>query len=564
VGELSREDYDLLLSEELRTAAEARESLDVFMEYVLREEKTNGLIRLAPHQRVLNKFLLEHERCCILLPVGHGKTSALISYTLMSLGLDPLMRGAIVSATQQQAEKVVMSVRDYVDNSPELHLVFPELRRHHDEGMPWTQTKIVVERPLGIKDPSLVAVGMDGALEGSRLNWVIIDDLLKADNTRTRDACFKVREWVRGPSVMGRLDPSTSKMIISNTPWARDDLIVSAVEDEGWACLKMSADGYITVRDDAESVRVARELGRPYELWDSDELRPAVETDDEKNPLYDACRLVAHDPDPDGETPLWPERATREFLQGERRRMGLQGYLQSYMCEYRDEDTAWCKKDWVDACKALAREPESDLRRVLPGAKPYRAMLKSWRGPYQAFTGVDLAFSERASADDTAFFTFCVLPTGHRLVLDVDIGKWNAPTVARKIAEKHERFGSIITVEDVAAQKGVVDLLRKVKATVGIPIKGFTTTAGKKSSIENGLPTIFTEIEAELWVIPNDFGVCEEPVQKWLDGLLDYSPSKHTPDALMAMFFARDRARQFGLLSGATNQGMLDLDFVSR
>lgn len=249
-------DDELLVEEELLRAADARESLDAFFEYVMREERTHRAVRVAPHQRVVHKFLTEHDRCVLQLPVGHAKSFSLLAYTLWSIGLNPSLRGAIVSATQEQAEKFVMTIRDYVEQSEALHLVFPGLRRSRKASDHWTQTRITVDRPLGGIHPTLIAIGMDGAIEGSRLNWVVVDDLLKADNTRTKDACLKVRQWVE-TSVMSRMDPDGEKFVISNTPWHPDDLVTQTTR-AGWASLTMDAEGYVYVQDDVERVREDR------------------------------------------------------------------------------------------------------------------------------------------------------------------------------------------------------------------------------------------------------------------------------------------------------------------
>ena len=39
--------------------------------------------------------------------------------------------------------------------------------------------------------------------------------------------------------------------------------------------------------------------------------------------------------------------------------------------------------------------------------------------------------------------------------------------------------------------------------------------------------------------------------QRWIDGCLNYVPGRHTDDRLMAMWFAREQAREFGMLQGS-------------
>jgi hypothetical protein len=571
-----------LVDETLLLAADAREDPCAFFEFVMREERSQLPVKLPPHMRVMLEFMRDHERPVVIAPIGHGKTSVNLAFTLWMLGRNPSLRGAIVSATQEQSMKVVGAVARYIETSAELHLVFPDLRRSSREGDHWTQTHLVVERPTSAKDDSLVAYGMDGSTPGTRLDWAIVDDMLNMANTRTKEGCMKVREWVQ-TSVSSRMEKA-QKLIVTNTPWHPEDLVM-AMMAQGWPTLRLKADGNIFVQDDIRRIREAEDEGVPFVPWDSNELRPLETTSVVSDPMALSempLRLVAHDPDPDFKKTLWPERIDAKQLEQERSKYEAGVFLQLYMCECRDPDSAWCRPEWIDRCKQLARldpkafkdyavetgrsaEAES-LRRYLPGAKPMWGLVTEYKGPYQAFTGVDLAFGEKASSDDIAMFTFVPLPTGHRLILDIEIGKFNAPTVARKIAEKHKRFGSILTVESVSGQKHIVQLLQSsVKETRGVPIKAFNTTGSLKASIDNGIPILFAEIEQGLWLIPSDkTGAVDRHVQKWIEGLRNYRPSAHTPDAMMAMLFARYQARAYGLLSGGAAGGKSDLDFSSR
>ncbi len=555
-------------------AADAREDLVKFFEFVMREEKTKRKVKAAPHQRVAFKFMTEHVRAVLMMPVGHSKTFMLAAYTLWSLGRNPSMRGAIVSATQGQAEKVVAMVRDYILTSPELRMVFPDLVPSDRKGDHWTQTSLVIKRPAGIRDASLVAFGMDGATPGSRLEWVIVDDMLNAENTRTKDGRDKVKSWIES-SVVSRLEVGGEKLLFSNTPWHPEDLVCS-LQKGGWATLKMDVAGYIHVYDDVEGRRTAEEEGREFEPWDSDELRPAYPDSVETSEMYAACRLVAHDPDPRHQTTLWPARMNRRDMGASRRQANdRQAWLRNYMCQAMDDSAAWCKEEDINLCKALARkvghhamqggyDAQYINRIVLKLAKPGEQ--SSIGGPYQVFIGVDLAFSERDKSDDTAFFTFVPLPSGHRLILDIEIGKWPTTRIMEMVLEKNRQYNNaIVTVENNGAQRTIRDFV--LKNNVSAPIKAFTT--GKnKANPDYGLPSIFVEVANGAWLIPNDkTGTVHPHVQKWIDGLRQYVPSHHTSDALMAMFFAREQARKFGMLSGGGTGGMndgMDLDFTSR
>jgi len=524
----------------LAKAQRARENIVDFFEFVMREETTRAPITCAPHQKVLFEFAMFHDRSVIMMPIGHSKTFCMAALTLFMLGQDVTKRGAIVSATQGQAGKVLLMVRDYIENSAELRVVFPHLRKSRRDGDPWTQDKITVNRPVGIRDASLMAVGIQGAIAGSRLNWIVVDDILNDENTRTPEQRLSVKQWF-STSVLSRLDPKGGKIVVTNTAWHPDDL-PHTLEQQGWATLRMQVTGNIMVKDDAQRMMIYERYGREFTAFDSDELRPLF-----PNSADPWCRLVKND-DPvthqpaKGRETLWPERMPLESDDPQQKSVETEkmSYLpaqfnQLYMQECRDDATARCQLAWIDLCKLKAR------------SMGVHNMVSEYSGPGLVFTGVDLAVKAKDVNDMTAFFTFVVLDNGLRRILNIDIGQYNGPTIVAKIKDIARRFNSVIRVEDNAAQ----DYIRQftLDSDISIPVKPHTTTQEKWASY--GVESIFIEFMNGAWLIPNNaYGQCHPFVQKFIDASLYYAPSNHTDDVLMASYFAREQAKEWGVLSG--------------
>ena len=524
----------------LAKAARARENIVDFFEFVMREETTRKPIRCAPHQKVLLDFALFHDRSVIMMPIGHSKTFCMAALTLFMLGQDVTKRGAIVSATQEQAAKVLAMVRDYIENSIELKIVFPHLKRSSRDSDPWTQTRITVDRPPGIRDPSLVAVGIQGSLPGSRLNWIVVDDILTDENTRTQEQRETVNRWFEN-TVTSRLDPVGAKIVVTNTAWHPDDL-PHTLERQGWATLRMQVLGNIEVKDDAQRVMFYEKRGEEFVPFDSEELRPLYPN----IPTDPWCRLAAND-NADGQPAvgretLWPERMPltsddprQKTVETERLSHLPHVFNQLYMQECRDDATARCQIEWIERCKLRARQEN-----VL-------TLVSRYDGPYPTFTGVDLAVKATDANDYTAFFTFLVRPDGLRQILDIEIGRFNGPTILRKIKEKVRAYNSVIRVEDNAAQGYIRQFV--LDEDISIPIKPHTTTQAKAASY--GVESIFIEFMNGAWLIPNNIhGQCHPNVQKFIDACLYYVPTTHTADVLMASYFAREQAKDWGLLSG--------------
>lgn len=523
------DDLELITKECYRRAALAREDVCEFIEFVMVTEDQRN-VRLAPHQRLFLEFVLHHERAAVLLPPGTSKTFLLVGLTLWMLGRNPILRGAIVCATQEQAKKVLKAVAEYIERSSELRKVFPELVK--DEWAPWTDTRITIQRPMGIRDPSFAAYGLDSdTITGSRLQWMVCDDLLTPENTSSREARDKLDRLFGSTVFLGRVDKRVGKMLLTNTAWHPDDLLHRAVADKpagrGWPLLKMDIYGNVTIKDD--QLRVAnpiRELRRPP--FDSDLIRPAYEGADE-------CRLVAHDPDPNNEVPLWPEVFPAEIIEALRTGVHTRGeFNQLYLNMCRDDSVALCKQEYVDRSLAKARE------------LGLTAFTTEYAGsnPMAIIIGVDLAMEQSEKHDYTCFFVFESRPDGVNAVLEVEYGRWSGPDIVRKLEEKYRRFGKPIVA--VEKNNGGAYLQQFAEERLMIPVRAVMTTSAKWDP-QFGVASIFNEMASGLWAFPNRKGEMPEAMRKFVAECLYYTPEKHTGDGLMASSVAREIARRFGM-----------------
>lgn len=552
LGDHARADPEVLRAAQKRLAKialDAREDPCSFFEFVMRHGPERKRSPIAPHQRVFLDFVMAHDRSVSILPVGHSKSIGAAALSMLLLGQDPTTRGAIVSAAEAQAMKPLGVVSDYIQTSQELKLVFPDLAPTRRSRELWTQTAITVDRPPGIADPSLVAIGFDSKkIVGSRLNWIVVDDILNEENTRTKEAREKLLMWFDS-SVLSRIDWRNARIIVINTAWHPDDIVHHLEklppDGPGWATLRMDIEGNVKIQDDWGNQQKGA-------YWDHPHLRPAS-----PDPNEECYRLRAHDPDPDNTVPLWPGEFPRERI--DKLRLDYVAapakFNQLYMGVCRDDASAMCKIEWVDLCKAEARKIG------------HNAFVSEWRRNEPTFTGVDLAFSERDTADDTALFTFAILETGQRLILECVRGKFSSDKILELIASAGRRYNSIVTVENNGAQKFVVDEARR--RNLDVVIRAHRTDQSRANP-EMGVPAIFAEMSQGLWLIPNDkSGRCDKTMQSFVDACLYYSPTKHPDDLLMACYFGRMQAAKWGMLSGkgvsgGQGAGSIALDIMSR
>ena len=586
----SREDVELLTRAIARKAAASRRDLAQMFEFVFREETTRAPLRTMPHQRLVFQFVRHYPYCVVRMPVNFSKTYCMAADGLHGLGSNPTQRGAVISAAEAQAAKPLLAVKSYIEESQELRLVFPKLRPSLRDSEPWTQTAITVDRPFGIRDASLIAVGLDSQrLPGSRLNFINIDDVLDEDNTSTPDARKKTIKWVKSTG-LSRLDTRGARCVCTNTPWHPEDLTY-ALEAIEWPSLSMDCWGGVFFKNADD--------------FDSDEIRPsrdAAQEEAETGEPATECRLTAHDhpsyrayaiprtPDnralapameprgsiePEQDTsdaeelvPLWPEhRPTEALIEICRTMGGGAEFARSHENITRTDEEARVKEEWIEACKGKARAAgyssiAGPARTVTATVSLSWQLVSRWTDG-NAFTGADLAFSKKKKSDNVAIFTFAVLPDMRRLLLGIDVGKFKGKQILTKLRNHHDKFGSIVTIESNAAQR----LLREwaVDDDPGFLVRSFETGKNKHNP-DFGVESIFVELENTAWLIPCDArGKVDPAVQYWIDDLLAYRKGAHTGDCLMASWFAREQARMTGALKkGKDFWGSVDLGGITR
>lgn len=498
----------------MRRAEDARGDPAKFYGLVIRHETTKKPLTPAPHQRVMFDFVTDFDHSIIRLPIGCGKTFGMTALGLWQLGGDVTQRGAVVSKTQGQAAKPLRMIADYIvepDLAAPLTLVFPWLQRSTRATDTWTQTAITVQRPAAIRDPSLLAVGLDGAIGGSRLSWLVGDDLLDADNTLTEQARDKVHQNFEA-RILSRMDPQGSRVAVCNTPWHLDDMTFR-LERAGWPSLSMDIYGNVWFAN----------VDRDW-IKRSPHLRPSTHRPD-------VFRLVAHDPDPDEQIPLWPARYSAKRIAELRSKMLPHEFARLFMCKPFDESKARCQREWIEACK--------DRGRGLTLASRYD-------GRCPVYTGIDLGVGQGKRHDKTSIFTFELTEDGSRRLLNIVSGRWSGPDIAQHIIDTHDAYQSIIAVESNAAQDFVRQFAQARRPD--LRVRSHTTQKVTKHSVDFGVESIFTELKLARWIIPCDSaGMCHPEVQAWIEECLYYQPPPaHTGDRLMACWIARETARRGG------------------
>lgn len=174
--------------------------------------------------------------CYLSSGVVSHNTNLALARMLWRLGRQPTMRWGVCSNTRGQAAKIVNAAARYIERSDALHAVFPTLTPSLSPSDPWADGFVTVERGASaIRDPSIQAFGAHGNVLGSRLDGLLIDDLLDYENTRTPYQREELARWFKA-TLLGRLTRDAEVIFNGNAFHVSD--LMHQLEREGWPAVR--------------------------------------------------------------------------------------------------------------------------------------------------------------------------------------------------------------------------------------------------------------------------------------------------------------------------------------
>lgn len=393
---------------EARVVERARADFNTFAEYVstrLVPAKDRGVLgRVAPivqapaHREWARLWdRPENQRMIILAHNECAKTRQLSTLRpVFELGRDHNLKIAIVTNTASNAQAILRAISDLITMSAEVKRVFPTLT----PSLPWNLSEIQVERESADKEPSVAAFGVKGAILGTRVDMLFVDDILDSENTSSLGQMAELSRWFKA-NVETRLT-ADARVCIVGTPWAVGDLLHE---------LEQNTDDYRTYRF----------------------------------PILDKH----------GES-TWPDQWPKERIEARRRTLREVEFQRCMMVIRRADSDSMFKEAHVT--RAL------DLGADFPRIRALDDLDRALSPSEKIFVGVDLATgSQRKRADDSAIASIISDDAdGSYTLVGLDEGRWAPSATKEKIIEVDDAFAPAhIDVEDNGGQKFFLDELSR-------------------------------------------------------------------------------------------------------
>lgn len=526
----------------------ARHDPNRFAQLVLRDEQSFKHVTQARHHVEFQRIWSEHRESVIVAHPESGKTNQAVARALWMLGRNPRLKVLFISKTIGAAEERLKLARQYIEDSAGLHAAFPHLRldkrgRNHSRAL-----TVEREGAYAIKDASIKAVGLNGNVLGSRVDFIILDDWVDFLIARTEAPRRAALAWFRSNNCYGRLTAIGRVAILTNAWHPKDpnEVLGSPPPDGSGFYLKRfpSLDA----------------LGRPTyeERWPLERLdRVRVAMGSAEFSRAHLC--LPQEAGSQACKPEWLEKCERRGLG-----MPLFSSLQTYLDDDRSQPGEYrLALAYRDALAPKHAGARPSFGRAVAAAQD---LMEEERGrdgmPLAVLHGVDSAFQVHNAADLSAIVTVAVYRNGHKKLLRVVSGRWDIVELVRQITLAWCAFGGTFVVENNGGAEHVLTLVRY---ETPVPVVGFLTGTNKFKP-GTGIHTLFAAFEAGQWVIPSQPAVVQDEVEEDVyeprdtgfltlapevaalaDECLTYDPLSHTGDRLMAAWFVQRYAvRLFG------------------
>jgi hypothetical protein len=179
------------------------------------------------HHRRMMQFLVDvwcgEKRRGLLMAFRHsGKSTVVGIFAACVLYLHPETRILILSAESGLATRMVNHIRNILENHPLCVDLIPKNKKE------WASGRITINRPIGIREPSVICQGIRGNITGSRADLIICDDVEVPNTCNTAQKREMLRERLRELDFI--LSPGGT-MIYIGTPHTMDTIYRTSDDD---------------------------------------------------------------------------------------------------------------------------------------------------------------------------------------------------------------------------------------------------------------------------------------------------------------------------------------------
>lgn len=335
-------------------------------------------------------------RLCVLMPRTHFKTTVgTVGKTLQEIARDPNVRVLLGNETSLNSELMLGEIKDHFMQNAKLRAFYPYIVPRNINDTVWSKSEILVPRALIAREPTIMTIGVGGAVVSRHFNYMVFDDLIGEEALDSPAMMEKAIRWLNH-SVSLLVAPASDRILLVGTRWAYNDLYAHAIEKMGFQVYK----------------RKAVVLG------------------------------------PDGPEPLFKGRIPMSFFEGIIQTDPAQWAAQ-YANDPSDIMQADFQRSWL---RFYTIAPDGDLRWVDHDGSIHIQSLAQLR----IYVHVDPSMGDTLRADCSAVMVVGVNTHGQCFILDAWQQRIDPLNLTEKLFEVHDRWSPrVISIESTAFQKSL-------------------------------------------------------------------------------------------------------------
>ena len=160
----------------------------------------------------------------LLMAFRHsGKSTIVGVFASFVLYMHPETRILVLSAHSVLAARMVAHIKNILENHPWCSDLIPKSKKE------WAADRLTINRPIGIREPSVICQGIHGNITGMRADLIICDDVEVPNTCNTQQKRENLRERLRELDFI--LSPSGT-MIYIGTPHTMDTIYRTDEDDD--------------------------------------------------------------------------------------------------------------------------------------------------------------------------------------------------------------------------------------------------------------------------------------------------------------------------------------------
>jgi hypothetical protein len=172
-------------------------------------------------------------RSLLLAPRSHFKTTLGLANDLREICRNPNIRILLANESGLNASSMLEEIKQHILNNQRFRAFYPYIIPKNTSDATWNRQAILLPRQLIAREPTIMTIGVGGAVVSLHFNFLDFDDLVGEEAFQSPPVMKRAVDWLNH-SVSLLISPDEDRMLLRGTRWRFNDLYAHAMENMGF------------------------------------------------------------------------------------------------------------------------------------------------------------------------------------------------------------------------------------------------------------------------------------------------------------------------------------------